>query len=562
MYCDVYNQVEGLVFPRCLPLYDTHEEDTTPYYKPGWIPVSNFSGFASSDDEINLLCPKPWQYITADLLGTVPFKGKMATYGGGGYVANLGYNSESALAVINSLEENRWIDDKTAAVFIEFTVFDPSTSLFGVAKYVYERLLTGGVLTSSNVKAITVYLPHSSNSFRLFYLLSQALLMLIIVGFAIMEMVKAFRGGHSYFRQFWSWADMLLLFVSAAGIGIMFYKEKFMRDYVTNVRENPYDNWSTDHIVLWSEIEDYLLSVVMFLATIKSLRLIRFNHHIYQMRFTLRSSLTPICSFMAIFLVVVVSFASFGLLSFGSSIDNYSSLPLAVGSLLQMLIGGRFSYYQLKFAADGFLGPLFLFLYLMTSMAVVLNTFVAILNESYSTSRIEKSKDIDDIDSVELAQYLMSCIKSWIGFCRSFYEFLKESVKCRRVFTPQKPVNEYHSVPSSKTSHLAPRLASLESLNEIEEGLSKLSLVDDLLSNVQARLRRISEQTLLEESLYTLQTTNEGKTSSEYKLDFESDSDSFLEVVGYPSSASSTLNFDDIFSFHGLSESDISETRL
>ena len=280
------------------------------------------------------------------------------------------------------------------------------------------------------------------------------------------------------------------------------------------------------------------------------------------MRFTLRSSLTPLCSFMAIFLVVVVSFASFGLLSFGSSIDNYSSLPLAVGSLLQMLIGGRFSYYQLKFAADGFLGPLFLFLYLMTSMAVVLNTFVAILNESYSTSRIEKSKDIDDIDSVELAQYLMSCIKSWIGFCRSFYEFLKESVKCRRVFTPQKPVNEYHSVPSSKTSHLVPRLASMESLNEIEEDLSKLSLVDDLLSNVQARLRRISEQTLLEESLYTLQTTNESKNSSEYKLDFESDSDSFLEVVGYPSSASSTLNFDDIFSFHGLSESDISETRL
>ena len=86
--------------------------------------------------------------------------------------------------------------------------------------------------------------------------------------------------------------------------------------------------------------------------------------------------------------------------------------------------------------------------------------------------------------------------------------------------------------------------------------------MDDLLSNVQARLRRISEQTLLEESLYTLQTTNEGKNSSEYKLDFESDSDSFLEVVGYPSSASSTLNFDDIFSFHGLSESDISETRL
>lgn len=355
---------------------------------------------------------------------------------------------------------------------------------------------------------------------------------------------------------------MLLLFVSASGIGVMFYKEKFMRNYVNNVRANPFDNWSTDHIVLWSEMEDYLLAIIMFLATIKSLRLIRFNRHIYQMRLTLRSSLTPLCSFMAIFLVVVVSFASFGLLSFGSSMDSYSSLPLAVGSLLQMLIGGRFSYYQLKFAADGFLGPLFLFLYLMTSIAIVLNTFVAILNESYTKSRTEKAKDVNDIDSIELAQCLMSCVKSCIDFCRSFYEFLKQSVSCRRRFTSQKPVNGYHPAPFSKINHLVPRLASMESLCDIEIDSSRISLVDDLLSIVQKRLKRLSEQTLLEESLNAFQTTNVSRNSSEDKLDFESDSDSFLEEIGYPSSASSTFNFQDIFSFHGLSESDISETRL
>ena len=112
MDCDLNSRVKGLVFPRCLPLYNSHKEDTTPYYKPGWIPVSNISGFGSSADEIELLCPKPWQYRTADLLGNAPFQGKMAMYEGGGYVANLGYNSESALATINSLEENRGIDDK------------------------------------------------------------------------------------------------------------------------------------------------------------------------------------------------------------------------------------------------------------------------------------------------------------------------------------------------------------------------------------------------------------------------------------------------------------------
>lgn len=64
---------------------------------------------------------------------------------------------------------------------------------------------------------------------------------------------------------------MLLLFVLVVGIGIMFYKEKFMRDYVINVCENLYDNWSIDYIVLWFEIEDYFFLVVIFLVIIKFL---------------------------------------------------------------------------------------------------------------------------------------------------------------------------------------------------------------------------------------------------------------------------------------------------
>lgn len=106
-----------------------------------------------------------------DLLGIVLFKGKMVMYGGGGYVVNLGYNFELVFIVINSLEENRWIDDKIVVVFIEFIVFDFLMFLFGVVKYVYERLFIGGVFISSNVKVIIVYLFYSFNSFRLFYFL-------------------------------------------------------------------------------------------------------------------------------------------------------------------------------------------------------------------------------------------------------------------------------------------------------------------------------------------------------------------------------------------------------
>lgn len=55
---------------------------------------------------------------------------------------------------------------------------------------------------------------------------------------------------------------------------------------------------------------------------------------------------------------------------------------------------------------------------------------------------------------------------------------------------------------------------------------------------------------------------NEGKNFLEYKLDFESDFDSFFEVVGYFLFVFLMLNFDDIFLFYGLLESDILEICL
>lgn len=480
----------------------------------------------------------------------------MTAYGGGGYLANLGYNSDSALHIIKNLEENQWIDDKTAAVLIECTLFEPSTSFYSFMRYLYERYPTGGVITSSTLKTVTVYLPQGSGSYRSFYQACQVLLMLVILGVTIVEIAKAFRGGRTYFKRFWSWIDIVLIFVAASATGIMFYKEKCTRDYVRNVRANPFDNWSPDQIMFWSEVEDYLLSVVMFVVTIKSLRLIRFNPHIYQMRTTLRDSLTPLSSFSVLFFIVTMAFASFGWLFFGSRVLNYSTFPQSFRTLLQLVIGGKSSYYQLKFASGSLLGLLFLFVYLITAMAILVNTFIAILNESYTTSREESSKDADDIDYAELVQYLFSCVKSSIRLCYSFCEFMRNSF-CRRRHRRKYEVNGHHKAHSAKFETYAPRLATMDSLDEIV--YPRFSEAEELLSKLQSRLRRLSDATI-EENAYTDENTDLDESQSDSELD--SDCGSFLEGTFYNSSTSSSISFHDNFPLDRLSASNISESSV
>ena len=274
-----------LRFSRCLPFFSYGKEDTTAFNRPGWVPVTNMTYL--SEDILITLCPRPWQYRNAQELNTEPIRGKMAVYSAGGYVASLGYNSKSALNVIEGLHQSNWIDDKSVAVIIECTVFEPSRSLFSVLKYVYERYPTGGVITTSQVKTITVYLPQGSRRYRSLYQVSQVLVTLLILADVIREIVKAFRGPRAYFMRFWNWVEIAFLSFSSATIAVMLYKDGYARRYIANVRANPFSDWSADRILLWSEIKDYVIACAVFIFTIKTLRIVRFNRHIEQMRMTL-----------------------------------------------------------------------------------------------------------------------------------------------------------------------------------------------------------------------------------------------------------------------------------
>jgi len=533
--CEVQSRTERrLGIPRCLPFYSNDRQDTTPYNKPGWIPVNNVTLLPNNSAELESLCPKPWQYLTAHDLNTEPIRGIMAEYSGGGYVANLGYNSESALRIIGSLEKKHWIDDKTAAVLVECTVFEPSASLFSVLKYLYERYPTGDVFASSNVKTITVYLPQGSNSYRIFYQVCQVLLTLVILIFAIVEIAKALRGARAYFLRFWSWVEIILICFAAAAIAVMLYKDKYTREYVRNVRANPFDNWSADQIVLWSEIEDYLLACVVFIITIKFLRLIRFNRHIFHMRMTLRDSVTPLCSFSAVFVVILLAFASFGYMAFGSSIIEYSSLIQTIISLLQMLIGGKSSYYQLKVASESSLGPLFLFVYLVTAIALLINVFITILDESYTAARENSIQDADDLDYVELVQHLWSWAKSVVSYLHGFREFFRESFcfgrKRRKYQLNESRQNDHES------ERCIPRLASLDSLGEVHYPRASLEHADDMISEVLINLTRLFNDTVQGDEVNSERTPDSESGYSASELESDSECSSFLEGNLYHSS--------------------------
>lgn len=539
-----------LRFSRCLPFYSYGKEDTTAFNRPGWVPVTNMTFL--SEDILNTLCPRPWQYRNAQELNTKQIRGQMAVYGAGGYVASLGYNSKLALNAIEGLHQGNWIDDKTVVVIIECTVFEPSRSLFSVLKYVYERYPTGGVLTTSQVKTITVYLPQGSSRYRSFYQVSQVLVTLLILANGIKEIVKALRGARAYFTRFWNWVEIAFLSFSSATIAVMLYKDGYARRYVANVRANPFGNWSADRILLWSESEDYLLACVVFIFTIKTLRIVRFNRHIDQMRMTLQVSFIPLYSFSIVFIVILLAFSSFGYCIFGSSLMEYSSLIRAVGSLLQILIGGKSSYYQLKDTSENILGPLFLFLYLLASLAILLNVFISILNESFTTSRENIGLNGDDIDYSELCQYLWLSATSFLCCINTVKNSAPDGINDKT--NTEVCIINVTNRNAPKTAGIATQLATMGSIDEIRYPSVSLERADEMISEVLVNLPMLFEDSV--ESNVDYSDIDQDLEGSHFPSELEFDS--YSETAFSPTS----LNFHEHFYRFDHLSLDISESNV
>lgn len=344
--------------------------------------MENYSKYNSEYDLLRL-CPKPWRYNTSTELNTLPYNGRHTFYDGGGYVADLGYNLQTALRVVRNLESNDWIDQRTAVVLVEFTVFEPSTSLFSMAKFLYEVIPTGRPETIARFNTISIY-GASDSKLGSVFLAFQIILLLLVAYFLILETIKIYRQTCSYFGLFWNWMNLLQLISTITTVAFFFFKENYVSSFVKNVHTNPFQTTSVDYVLFWSELEIAVLSLVIFILTVKFLRIIRFNRHVCQMVASLKLSTPHLVSYSVVFLVDMFAFALLGFLLFGNDLQSYRSVVASLGTLFQEFLGGELHFNEIK-SANRILGPIYIFSFMLSTAFILINMFVAILNDSYGS---------------------------------------------------------------------------------------------------------------------------------------------------------------------------------
>lgn len=369
-------------FKTCLQHYDIRTEDRTPYSLPGWKPLPT-NNTTNSPNFIKNSCPKPWRYSGFKSIQTLPYMSSDILYGGGGYVADLGYNKSTAMYVCDNLKSNGWIDDHTAAVFWEFTVFSPSTMLFSSVKLLLERFSYGTTNTIERIDTFKVY----STTNKTFLEVCQFFLMILILVAIGMEFKRLIIERADYFKNIWNILQWFQIGTVVSAIVISYLKESYTSTFLKRIEANPFETSSSDYIVLWSDLETFLLGLVIFILTIKLLRIIRFNRFIVDLSTGLKSAKTMAGPLIVLFIIVMTALSSMANILFGDSSYDFSTFTRSLSKLVTLLAGGKLFQKKTHFADSPF-GLVFGILYTTTTSLILVNVFVSVL--------IDSMKDLHD----------------------------------------------------------------------------------------------------------------------------------------------------------------------
>jgi hypothetical protein len=142
--CSVQN-----IISNCRYDYNLLNEDKRSF-QPGWWINETVQIYSSAIQQA-------FQYKSTDQLDTYVIIGDHGSYSGGGYV----YEYRGLLSDIRSnlseLHQLEWINNRTSAIIIQSSLYNPNVQLFTSVTFLTEFLSTGGIYPHILIEPMNFY---------------------------------------------------------------------------------------------------------------------------------------------------------------------------------------------------------------------------------------------------------------------------------------------------------------------------------------------------------------------------------------------------------------------
>ncbi|XP_058982757.1 polycystin-2-like protein 1 isoform X3 [Musca domestica] len=367
-------------FNSCYGEYDRKIEDRSPVYKNT-------------------------KFYTVSQLNVNPIRGEIKRYYGAGHVQNLSYERMINEEIFETLKSSKWIDRGTRIVVVEFVLFNYNSLMFDNVKILAELPPVGGIVTSHQFQAVKLHSIWSDADYSVFI---AAIIFYLMTTFYTFEEIGELItiGSVKYLKSVWNLLDISVLLMSYLSLIYNMFHHKYLNGILEKSKENPNHFWSIDKICFWNLLYIDMMGICVFLVWIKIFKYISINKTMLQFSTTLKRCAKDLCGFAVMFFIVFLAYAQLGLLIFGTSHPDFREFGISIITLMRMFLGDF--EYELIEEANHILGPIYFLSYVLFVFFILLNMFLAIINDTYGTVKDEVNQGYSKFGPY-LAKILQKC---------------------------------------------------------------------------------------------------------------------------------------------------------
>ncbi|XP_008299247.1 polycystic kidney disease 2-like 1 protein [Stegastes partitus] len=350
------------------------------------------------DFSFGLINGTAWTFHTEEQIKGSSHWGLLTTYSGAGYYQDLSQSKEESAVILEELQGNLWLDRGTRAAFIDFSTYNANINMFCVIRLLVEFPATGGAIPSYQIR--TVKLIRYITTWDYFILGCEMVFCVFILYYIVEEILELRIHKWSYFKSIWNILDIVVIMLAIVAIIFNIFRTVKVDKLLGKLLEQPDIYADFEFLAFWQTQYNNMNAVNLFFAWIKVFKYISFNKTMTQLSSTLGRCAKDIMGFAIMFFIVFFAYAQLGYLLFGTEVESFSTFVKCIFTQFRIILGD-FDYDAID-RANRVLGPIYFVTYVFFVFFVLLNMFLAIINDTYSEVKEELSSQKDELQITDL----------------------------------------------------------------------------------------------------------------------------------------------------------------
>ncbi|XP_077767922.1 polycystin-2-like protein 2 isoform X5 [Canis aureus] len=212
---------------------------------------------------------------------------------------------------------------------------------------------------------------------------------IFLIVFTTQEAQKIREFKSAYFKSVWNWLELLLLVLCFVTVTFNIYCNVQIFLLLGDLLKNTEKYSDFYFLAYWHTYYNNVIAITIFFAWIKIFKFISFNKTMSQLSSTLSRCLKDIVGFAIMFFIIFFAYAQLGFLVFGSQVDDFSTFQNAIFAQFRIVLGD-FNFAGIQ-QANRILGPIYFITFIFFVFFVLLNMFLAIINDTYSEVKADYS---------------------------------------------------------------------------------------------------------------------------------------------------------------------------